>query len=134
MRTVTPVVKRLAVGVVALGALSLGWTGLAGAAAPAKGPVVTSTFNCARAPKVLSRIEKGEARIAAGLPRLTAAEAKAKKAGHTKRAARLEKRIAHFTSAKFATRLHKAAAAIEAKCHVSAPPAAPSGSSPTTTS
>ena len=135
MRTVTPVVKRLAVGVVALGALSLGWTGLAGAAAPAKGPVVTSTFNCARAPKVLSRIEKGEARIAAGLPRLTAAEAKAQKAGHTKRAARLEKRIAHFKSAGFAARLHKATAAIEAKCHVPAPTAtSASGTSATTKS
>ncbi len=134
MKTITPVVKRLTVGVVAVGVLTLGGTGLAGAAVPAKTPAVSSTFNCARATKVLTRIEKGEARIAAGLPRLTAAEAKAQKAGHTKRAARLEKRIAHLKSARFAARLHRATAAIEAKCHVAAPPAAASGSSPGTTS
>jgi hypothetical protein len=121
MKTIIPVGKRLAVGVVAVGALSLGWTGLAGAA-PIKTPAVTSTFNCARATKVLTRIEKGEARIAAGLPRLTAAKDAAQKAGRTKRVARLDKRIAHLKSAKFAGRLDKATAAIEAKCHVSAPP------------
>jgi hypothetical protein len=132
MKTVVPVAKRLAVGMVAVGVLSLGWTGLAGAAAPTKIPAVTSTFKCARATKVLTRIEKGQARIAAGLPKLTAAEAKAQQAGRTKRAAHLEKRIAHLKSAKFTGRLQKASAAIEAKCHVPAPPTT-GASVPTTT-
>lgn len=123
MKTVIPMARRLAVGAVAVGVLSLGWTGLAGAAAPMKTPAVSSTFKCARATKVLTRIEKGEARIAAGLPKLTAAQAKAQKAGRTKRAAHLEKRITHLKSATFKARLDKATAAIEAKCHVPAPAA-----------
>jgi hypothetical protein len=132
MKTVIPVARRLAVGVVAVGVLSLGWTGLAGAAAPTKTPAVSSSFKCARATKVLTRIEKGQAHIAAGLPKLTAAEDKAQAAGRTKRAAHLEKRIAHLKSAKFSARLAKAAAAIEAKCQVPAPSASGTPSSTTT--
>ncbi len=79
---------------------------------------------------MLTRIEKGEARIAAKLPGLTAREARAEKAGHTKRAAHLKKLITRFESPKFSARLTKASAEIEAKCHVSAP-TVPSGSTST---
>jgi uncharacterized protein HemY len=122
---VIPTVKKLVIGAVAVGALSLGTAGLA-AAAPVPGATAISHFNCARATKVLTRIDKGEARIAAGLPKLTAAQEAASKAGHTKRADRLAKRIARLESSKFHARLTRATAAIEAKCHVTAPSTATS--------
>jgi hypothetical protein len=132
MRHVTSLATKLVVGAVAVGSLSIGTAGLAGATTTAPAPSAPGRqFNCARATKVLTRIEKGEARIAAELPGLTAREARAEKAGHTKRAAHLKKRIARLESPKFSARLHKASAEIEAKCHVSAP-TAPSGSTTTT--
>ena len=73
-------------------------------------------FNCANADKVLTRIQNGEARIAAGLPKLTAAEAKAKADGNTKRADRLQKEITRFESATFKARLTTATQKIEAAC------------------
>jgi hypothetical protein len=148
MRHVTSLAAKLVVGAVAVGSLSIGTAGLAGAAttsttAPTTAPATTPTtapaktpgrhFNCARATKVLTRIDKVEARIAAKLPGLTAREARAAKAGRTKRAARLQKEITRFESPKFSARLTKASAAIEAKCHVSAPAASP-GSTTSTTS
>ena len=126
---VIPTVKKLVIGAVAVGALSLGTAGLA-AAAPVPGATAISHFNCARATKVLTRIQKDEARIAAKLPGLTAREARAEKAGRTKRAAHLKKLITRFESPKVSARLHKASAEIEAKCHVSAP-TVPSGSTST---
>jgi hypothetical protein len=138
MRHVTSMATKLVVGAVAVGSLSIGTAGLAGAAtatptttAPATAPA--RHFNCARAPKVLTRIEKVEGRIAAKLPGLTAREARAEKAGHTKRATHLKKLITRLESSKFSARLTKASAEIEAKCHVSAPTAA-SGSTTSTTS
>jgi hypothetical protein len=117
---------------VTAGALSFGAVGLVGvspaqAAAKAKTPSaqvpkVGKNFNCANATKVLTRIQKGEAQIAAGLPKLTAAEAKAKANGNTKRATRIQARIAHLESATFKAKLVKASQLIEAKCHVAAPP------------
>jgi hypothetical protein len=136
MRYVTSLATKLVVGAVAVGSLSIGTAGLAGATTTT--PTAPATipgrhFNCARAPKVLTRIEKGEARIAAKLPGLTAREARAEKAGRTKRAAHLKKLITRLESPKFSARLTKASAEIEAKCHVSAP-TAPSGSTSTSTS
>jgi hypothetical protein len=137
MRHVTSLATKLVVGAVAVGSLSIGTAGLAGAATttttPTTAPASTPGrhFNCARATKVLTRIEKGEARIAAKLPGLTAREARAEKAGHTKRAAHLKKLITRLESPKFSAKLHKASAKIEAKCHVSAP-TAPSSSTTTT--
>jgi hypothetical protein len=141
MRHVTSMATKLVVSAVALGSLSIGTAGWAGAAtttpttAPATTPATTPArhFNCARATKVLTRIERGEARIAAKLPGLTAREARAEKAGRTKRAAHLKKLITRFESPKFSARLTKASAAIEAKCHVSAPTAS-GGSTTSTTS
>lgn len=138
MRIVIPVAKRLVVGVVAVGALSLGWTGLAGAASTTS-PTVSISVKCARATKVVTRIEKAQTRVEARLPKVTAAEAKAQKAGRTKRVARLqkrlarlEKRIAHMKSANVTAHLQKIKSAIAAKCSAPAP-AAP-GSTTTTPS
>jgi hypothetical protein len=119
-----PSARKLVVGAVAVGALSLGTAGIAGAAttAPAQ---VGRHFNCANATKVLTRIQKGEARIAAGLPKLTAAEAKATQAGDTTLANRIQKRITRLESPTFHARLTKVSAAIEAKCNVPAPAASP---------
>ena len=117
---VVPAAKKLVVGAVVVGALSVGVAGIAGADTMTV-PKVGAHFNCARADKVLTRIHKGEARIAAGLPKLTAAEAKAKQTGNTRRADRIQKRITRFESPAFKARLDKAAATIEAKCHVPAP-------------
>jgi hypothetical protein len=144
MSTKIPHIKTLVVGVLAAGALSFGAAGIAGAGTPAAAPPAAAAhaaathaaathaartlkrrkhFTCADATKVLSRIDKAEAHIAAGLPKLTAAQAKAAKDGHTVRAARLERRITRLESAKFKSRLTRVSAKIEAKCHVSAPAA-----------
>jgi hypothetical protein len=84
-------------------------------------PKVGKTFNCANADNVLARIQKGEARIAAGLPKLTAAQTKAQAAGHIRRAARLQKVITRAKSAAFAARLDKVSQKIVTVCHVAAP-------------
>jgi len=126
------------VGTVAAGTLALGTVGVAGAAAPAAGTTATAPlltpgagklarFDCTRAPHVLARIQKGEARIASGLPRVTAAEAKAKAAGETRRADRIQKLITRLESPTLKARLDKLAAAIEAKCNVAAPTTASPG-------
>jgi hypothetical protein len=122
---------------VAAGTLSFGAVGLAGAApaqsstspapnakTPASGvPKAGKNFNCANATKVLTRIQTGEAQIAAGLPKLTAAEATAKANGNTTRATRIQKRITRLESATFKARLDKVSQKIEAKCNVPAPTA-----------
>ncbi len=124
MKHVIPTAKKMIVGVVAVGALSLGAAGMAGAATTGIDPNASARlahFDCANATKVLDKIQKGEASIASGLPKLTAAQAKAAAAGHTQRADRLQKRITRLESATFKSRLDKAASAIEAKCNVAAP-------------
>jgi len=110
--------RRVAVGTLAAGVLSIGAVGLAGTAGAATVPAPKAGhhINCANADKVLARIQKGEANIAAGLPKLTAAEAKAKAAGHTKRADRLQKRITRLESSTFKARLTKATQKIETAC------------------
>jgi uncharacterized protein YkwD len=121
-----PAGKSLLVGAVAVGALSLGTAGIAGAATPSSVPSTPSTpaavqkFNCADASKVLNRINKVESRITAGLPKLTAAEAKATAAGNTRRADRIKKAITHLESTTLKNRLTKASVAIETKCDVPA--------------
>jgi hypothetical protein len=78
-------------------------------------------FECANATKALTRIERLQADVAAGLPKLNAAAAKDQAHGHTERADRLKKRIARFEGARYKKRLARTASAIEAKCHVPAP-------------
>jgi hypothetical protein len=126
MKHIIPTAKKLIVGVVAVGALSVGAAGVAGAATTGSAsptPARVAHFNCANAPKVLAKIQKVEGDIANGLPKLTAAQAKAAAAGKTKVADRLQKRITHLESATFKTRLDKATSAIDAKCNVATPPA-----------
>jgi hypothetical protein len=143
MPRVVPAAERLAVGLAAATVLSLGVGGLAGAAAPAPStttPAPSSTaspthqFNCARAPKVLARIQKAEAKIAAGLPKLHAAEAKATAAGRTKAANRIERRIDRLQNPKTAARLDRRTKNIESRCHVSAPASTSSTGGATTSS
>jgi hypothetical protein len=113
----------VAVAAVAVGTLSIGAAGVAGAApAPlASAPKIGAHFHCARATKVLTRIERTQATIASGLPGLQKAEAKAKAKGKDKRANRIDKLIKRLENPALPGRLTKAAQAIEAKCHVSAP-------------
>ncbi len=122
MTHLIPTAKKLVIGVVAVGALSLGTAGIAGAATTGSStPAVTRHVNCANADRVLTRIQAGEAKIAAGLPKLTAAEAAATKAGDTKLANRLEKRITRLESSQFSARLAKVTSVIEARCPGTAP-------------
>ncbi len=141
MPRVVPAAKKLAVGMAAATALSLGTGGLAGAATPASPSSPSPTpsaagshhrnFDCSRAPRVLARIQKVESQIKAGLPRLHAAEQKAKAAGRTRLADRIERRIDRLQNPRTTVRLDRVSKAIEAKCHVPAPSG--SGSSSTTT-
>lgn len=131
MPRIIPVAKKLVVGAVAAGALALGAAGVAGAAttgSTSTAPAAIQKFNCANATKVLDRIQKGEASIAAGLPKLTAAQSKAAASGHTRLADRLEKRITRLGSPAFQAKLTKASSLIEAKCNVPAPTATSSAS------
>ena len=96
-----------------------------GTTAPAAGSGRLAHLDCARAPRVLARIGRREAHIAAGLPKLTRAEAKAKAAGKTRRAGRIERLITRLERPAYRARLAAAAAGLEARCHVPAPPTAP---------
>jgi len=117
--------KKLAVGAVVAGSLTLGMAGTAFASTPTSSPSTTpaaaTQFNCANATKALTRIQKVEGRINAGLPKLTAAQQKAADAGHTKRADRLQKRITRLESTAFKQRLQTRSQKIESTCNVSAP-------------
>jgi hypothetical protein len=131
----------VALSAVAAAALMLGTAGVAAASPPTLtatsstqaatgqlGPSAKSRlakFSCTRAPRALSRIDKTEARIAAGLPKLHAAEAKATAAGKTKRAARIERVITRLSRSGVTARLHALASAIGAKCGASVPAPAP---------
>lgn len=119
-----PMAKKLVIGVIALGTVSLGTGGMAGAADP---PVTTTKghghhVNCARASKVLARIEVTEARIAAGLPQLHAAASRAVHRGDQARADRINKRIGRMEAPAFKARLEKRKAKIQAACPGVTPP------------
>jgi hypothetical protein len=131
MFTKIPHLKAVAVGVVAVGVLALGLVGIA-SASPAVTPTVSAhtvsitkavrefngrQFNCADAATVLARIDKAQAHVAAGLPKLTAAQARAARNGRVIRADRLERRVDRLESARFRARLTRDSAAIKAKCH-----------------
>jgi hypothetical protein len=118
---IIPAAKRVVVGAVAVGALSLGAAGIAGAATTGSAPTAGKAFNCANATKVLGRIQTRESDIAAGLPKLTAAQAKAAQSGNTELAARLQKKITKLESPKFKARLDRISKRIETKCQVAAP-------------
>ena len=118
--------QKLAVGALVVGSLTLGTAGIASASTPTSSPSASTPapakqFNCANATKALTRIQKVEGRINAGLPNLTAAQQKASAAGNTKRADRLQKRITRLESAAVKQRLQNRSQKIESKCNVSAP-------------
>jgi hypothetical protein len=118
--------KKLVVGALVAGSLTLGTAGIASAATPtsspsAAAPTPAKQFNCDNATKALTRIQKVEGRITAGLPKLTAAQQKASGAGNTKRADRLQKRITRLESPAVKQRLQNLSQKIETKCNVSAP-------------
>lgn len=118
------IAKKLVIGTVALGSVALGTAGVAGAdTTTTTAPKAAKHFNCARAPKVLARIQSTEAKIAAGLPTLNSAESKARQKGRTTRADRIQKRIRRMESPTFKARLDKRKAKIEAACNISAPTA-----------
>ena len=139
-RTFSSIRKIVATAVVG-GALVLGTAGSAGASTlAATAPSGTSAataqlspgakdrlahFSCSRATKVLARIHRAETGIAAGLPRLHAAEAKATAAGQTRKAARIGKLITRLGRPGAEARLQRLATAIEAKCNVAVPATVP---------
>lgn len=113
-----PMAKKLVIGVIALGTVALGTGGIAGAAHP-HGTTIKAHghhVNCARASKVLARIEATEARIAAGLPQLHAAASRAVRRGDQARADRINKRIGRMENPAFKARLEKRKAKIQAAC------------------
>jgi hypothetical protein len=118
--------QKIAVGALVAGSLALGPAGMASASTPTSSPSATTPapaeqFNCANATKALTRIQRVEGRINAGLPKLTAAQHKASSAGKTKRADRLQRRISRLESAAFKQRLQTRSQKIESTCNVSAP-------------
>src|SRR5580693_6793954 len=74
-------------------ALGTGGAAFAGTTPSGSTPAASRHITCARASKALSRIDKVEAAVTKRLPKLEAAETRLTTAGHTKRAARVEKRI-----------------------------------------
>lgn len=120
MRNLVSVTTKVVIGAIAVGGLSLGTAGITWAASTT---TVPKHVNCANAAKALTRIEKTEARAAARLSKLLAAEAKAQKAGNTERVDHVKTRIAHLESPAFKARLAKRTSAIETKCHIAAPTA-----------
>ncbi|MHB8431068.1 MAG: hypothetical protein ACYDDZ_11170 [Acidimicrobiales bacterium] len=108
------------------------WGAAPATAAPLPSAKALTHFNCARAQRALTRIDRFEARIGAGLPKLSAAEAKAKATGHAKREHRLERRIRRLESTRMHDRLVNTSRAIENKCHVSAPAPATAPATPAT--
>jgi len=102
------------------GAVALGTGGAAFATTPTAShstPVTARHVTCARATKAMARINKAEATISARLPKLEAAESRLTTKGHTKLAARVEKRIQRLQTAN--GRLGGLATKIQAKCPTS---------------
>jgi hypothetical protein len=132
------ILRTMIIGMTTAGAIVIGMAGTAGATAPVPAATPAAStgatqpqthsgsdraahFNCARAPRALARIDRIEARISAGLPKLNQAEARAKAAGNTQRAARIQKRIDRLDSPALKSRLDRLTARIDAKCGAPAP-------------
>ena len=131
MARTLPRAKKLMIAVIGLGTVALGTAGVAGADSSTATPASAHHYDCTRAPKALARIQATEAQIAAGLPKLHAAQTRAQQKGKAKRADRLEKRIARMETPTFKARLEKRKAKIEAKCPGSSPAARTSAASVT---
>jgi hypothetical protein len=90
--------RKIIAGTAITGALTLGLAGAAGAAgstgSTGAGPAISPTTTvCSLLPQMQARVQKLESKLAAGLTKAQAAEAKAKAAGHTKLADRIGNRI-----------------------------------------
>ncbi len=129
-------IRTMIIATTAVGAIVIGIAVTAGAAAPAAGATAAASagaaqslphtgsdraahFDCARAPRALARIQRIEKRIAAGLPRLNRAVARAKAAGNTQRSARIQTMINRLESPALKSRLDRLTSRIEAKCSAS---------------
>jgi hypothetical protein len=109
--------RTLIAGAAITGALTFGAAGLAGASTPAGGPAPSTATTAQRCAKAEARVPKIEAREAKAATFVTAAEgreAKAKAAGHTKVAARIQDRINRVEKAE--ARGKTLLAKIAAKC------------------
>jgi hypothetical protein len=109
--------QKVVAATVICGALALGTAGVASAATPTgagSAPATATHVTCARAPKALTRMAKVEHAISRRLPKLQAAETKAKAAGHTKVASRIERRIHRLQ--KVNTKARSLAKKINARC------------------
>ena len=120
MKHLIPTAKRVVVGVVAVGALTVGSAGLAGAATTAT-PKTIAQFNCARATTVLTRIQTGESHIAAGLPKLTAPRPRPPRMATWRGPPVSRSGSPGWRAPTSRADWTAAAAAIEAKCQVTAP-------------
>jgi hypothetical protein len=125
--------KTLMIGVVAAGSVALGTAGAAAAAPSGTASKAASHAHCAKATETLARIQATEARIARRVLQLNQTETRAKQNGNTKRADRIQQRIAGLENPARKARLDKRKAKIEARCHVSAPPVGNSTNAPSGT-
>ena len=111
------------------GTLTLGGMGVASAATtPVPKVPAKTTFNCARAPKVLARIDRFETKFPHRQSVLQADQAKATAAGHPARATRLGRRLT------FVNQMEARAVRVKARVTADCPGAvaAPSTSAPST--
>jgi hypothetical protein len=98
-----------------VGSVVLGGALTIAGAAPAVAATGPATgAGCDRAPALEARLQHVDARIATALPRLTAAEDKARSAGHDKVADRIGRRLRRLE--KLQDRIGARLAKIEARC------------------
>jgi uncharacterized protein (DUF3084 family) len=108
-------IRTVIAGAAVAGALTFGAAGIAGASTPATGATGTpSAAACAKLPAIQAKVQKLEGRVTTWVPKAQAREAKAKTAGHTKRADNIANRITKVQNreSKLNARLAKA----QAKC------------------
>jgi hypothetical protein len=101
-------------GSLALGGGTVAMAAPGSAAAASSSATPTSSFNCANAPKALHRLTRLEARAQTYLGKATAREDAAAKAGHTKRAQAIARRISAIE--KRESKVTARMARIEAAC------------------
>ena len=104
-------------GAAVAGALTFGAAGIAGASTPTTGSTGSpSAAACAKLPTLQAKVQKVEAKVSTWVPKAEGREAKAKAAGHTKRADAIARRITWVQNreSKVNARLAKAQAACSA--------------------
>jgi len=106
--------RKLIAGTAVAGVVTLGMTGIAGAATTNTATGTPSAAVCAKAAKVEALIQQWESKVNARLPKVEAREAQAKAAGHTRLADFLANRITKVQARE--TKVNARLAKIEAKC------------------